>query len=325
MARAKPSAQPFLVFYGGEDFLLDRELNKVRKWDKRTVVLLNGHDTDEHALVSACTTVSMDEALRVIVVDDAQKIKDKSKRLKEYIEEKESSDISVILAAFVRSEKLPEIWALAASKGRSVEHRKLKTWDNNNEVIAWVESEAVRMGLRLQKGLAQSLYDLVGADLYRLSSEIQKLALLVGKSGEVTINHLKLALSPSPTAEPWQVAEAAIQKDSRRAMNLLSTLYKNQGDDANVPLVNALIRQVEKLVLARQMVDGGCSEDEIAALVEMSPKRVKFFYLPQVVQKHVLAQLVKHMSRLCQLDVEVKGSSRSKRTLVEIAVLSISG
>ncbi len=318
----KASSLPFLVFYGGEDFFLDRELAKARKWEGRAITLLAGEELEDHELVSICSTANTDDSLRVVIVDDAQKVK--GKELESYIEEKEVTDPSVILVAIVRSEKLPAVWASVGSKGRVVERKKLKTWESNNEVIKWISDEATRIGIKLKAGVASALFDAVGADLYRLSGEVQKLAILVGKDGEADIPQLRLTVAPSPYAEPWQVAESALNKDRRKAMNQLSAVYKNQGEGANVPIVNALMKQIEKLVVARQMLDAGLVDDVIAGIVGVHPYRCRTQLLPQA-RKHSLTSLIGHMSRLCKLDVDVKGSSPSKRTLVELAVLAISG
>jgi DNA polymerase III delta subunit len=42
-----------------------------------------------------------------------------------------------------------------------------------------------------------------------------------------------------------------------------------------------------------------------------------------VAQKHTVKVLLGHMNQLCKLDAQVKGAARSKRTLVELAVLSL--
>lgn len=322
MAKAKSPLKPFRVFFGAEDFLLDRELYRAKRWTGRDVTCLDGNGLHDHELVDILDTPSTDRP-RAVIVDDAQKVKG-DKALKAYIEDKSETDTSVVLAAFIRADKLPELWLQAANKGKIVERPKLKTWDNNNEVVAWIEAEAALQGIKLAKGLSKIIYDYVGADLYRLASELQKLAIFIGPDGEATSANLALTISPSLTAEPWQVAEAAVSREQSKAMNLLSTLYKNQGDDANLPMVSALIKQIEKIIPARQMLDRGMTADEIATIIEMHPYRCKNFFVPMV-RKHHLGTLIGHMTRLCKLDADVKGPGRSKRTLVELAVLAISG
>lgn len=324
MASAKAaSSVPFVVSFGAEAFFLDGDFERARKWKDRTVIIVDGDGISDVELVGILESRSMEGTPRVVVVDEANKIKG-DKALKAYIEEKSPKDDSTVLVAIVRSEKCPEVWSQAAKKGKLIEHKKLKTYENNNEIVKWAESEARRIGLTLDKGIADALYTLIGSDLYRISSELQKLLLLVGKE-KATLQHLKLVIAPSPSAEPYQVAEAAVGKDARRAMNLLSTIYKTtREDEANVPITNALMRQVEQIMVARSLLDRGMSEDDIATAVGMHPFRFKNFFLPQV-RKHQMKDLVRVMSRLCRLDANVKGSARSKRTHVELAVLSVAG
>ena len=275
-------------------------------------------DTD---LVSICETRNIDGQNRVVVLDDAQKVKG-DKALKAYIADKSPTDDSTVLVVIVRSEKLPDIWAQAAKKGKLFEHKKFKTWENNNEVVKWATTEAMRLELGLDKGVPEMLFQLTGGDLYRISGELRKLQLLVGKGNKATIPDLKLVLAPSPAAEPFQVAEAAAEKDIKKAMNLLSIVYRTMGDEAHVPLSYSLIKQVEKLIVARHLLDKAAPEEEIAVAVGMHPWRFKNYFLPNV-RKHTFTGLVSCMGDLRKLDADVKGPARSKRTRVELAVLSL--
>jgi DNA polymerase-3 subunit delta len=228
MAGAKPSFVPFVVSFGGEPYFLDKDLEKARSWEGRIVAFFDGDGLTDQELVSFCESPPFDGGERVVIIDDAQKIKG-DKQLKRYIETKNSADTMTVIVAIIRSEKLPEIWASAAKKGRRLEYKKLKTYEDNNEVIRWVEAEAKRLGVVLDKGVSGMLYQLVGADLHRLANELEKLQVITKKGEVVTTAILSTVISPSPTSEPWQVAEAAMEKDIKKAMNLLSVLYRNQG------------------------------------------------------------------------------------------------
>jgi DNA polymerase III delta subunit len=322
MAAKATTSVPFVISFGVEPLFLDRDLERARKWDGRTVVLVDGDDLTDVELVGICETRSMDDTLRVVIVDEANKIKG-DKALKQYIDEKNPKDDTTVLVAIIRSEKCPAVWAQAAKKGKLLEHKKLKTWDNNNEVVKWVETEARRIGITLDKGVADAFFFLLGSNLYRIASELQKLSILVGKE-KATMEHLKLVISPAQTATPYQVAEAAADKNPRQAMNWLSTVYKNMGDDADVPIAYALMKRVEQLIVVRSLLDRGISEDDIAASIGMHPFKFKNSLLLQA-RKHLLRDLIRSMGRLCRLDANVKGQSSSPRTHVELAVLSVAG
>jgi DNA polymerase-3 subunit delta len=317
MGEKKPSLSPFTVMYGGEDYFLDCDLEKARAWPGRYVVLLDGDSVNAVEIVNVCETRCFDERDRVVIVDNANKVK-ADKTLKQYIDDKAPSDVSVILVAICRGDSVPEVWGGAAKKGRLVQHKKLKTWENNNEVIKWIPEEAKRLGISLDKGVADMLYKFVGADLHKITNELRKLTILVGKGGKATIDQLKSVAVPVMPADPFQIVEATLRKDEASAMNAISLFYRNTGDEASIIISTSLMRQVEKLAVARQLLDKGTPEDEVASRIEMHAFRFRNFFLPMV-KRHSLPS----MQRLCKLDADVKGPSRSKRTLVELAVLSI--
>ena len=314
------TTKPFRVAYGGEDFLLDRERMKARRWKERTVTTVNGDGLTDYDLVVLCQTYSTDGRDRVVVLDEANKVKG-DKLLKKYIEGKDVKDVSTVLHAIVRAEKLPAVWDLAGKKGWVKEYPKFKGYDEKG-ILGWIRSEAGNSGARLGQGIAESLHNLLGNNLAALAGEMHKLKILAGPDKEITVEHIKLVLSPSPQAEAWQVAEAAADKDFRRALNLLSTFYKSEGEAAHVPVTNSLMRQIEKLMTARYMLDAKMTDEEMAAGLGMHPWRFKNFFLPSV-KKHRMSDLIRHMDRLSKLDADVKSSAQSRRSLVELTVLSI--
>lgn len=319
---SKNSAVPFLVSFGAEGYFLDRDYERARRFPDRRVTLLDGDGLTDGKLISLCETRSVDDAARTIVIDDAQRMKG-DKALKEYIEEKSITDTSTMVAAIVRAEKLPEVWRLAAEKGRLQEHKKLKTYESNNEVVKWIEGEVRRIERRLDVGIGLGLFQLTGGDLHKISNELRKLCLIVPKGEKITADHVRLVIAASPVSDPFQVAEAAIEKNAKKAMDSLSVLYKTQGEEVNLPVAAALIKAVERAMIARRVIDKGGSDDDVATQLGLHPFIVKKM-LPHI-RKHPFGTLARHMGRLCKLDADIKGPARSKRTLVELAVLSIAG
>jgi DNA polymerase III delta subunit len=315
---AQDSFRPFVVAFGGEDYFLDRDIEKARL-GKRSVLKLDAEDglTDVQ-LVEHCGSYS--ELPRTIIVDNAQKVKG-DKALSAFIEARDITDTSLILVAIVRSEKLSGVWSQAVSKGKVFERKTPKPWDTDS-YLNFIKSEATRLRVAIGADVAAILLEQTGPDYYRLANELRKLALFVGQAATIKKEHIALITTRTPKAEPFQVAEATLAKDSRQALRLLSTLYANSGEDALIPVVRSLMTQVEKIARIRSLQDRGVSEGDIAVLLGMNEWRYKNTQAP-VARKHELKSLVSHMGRLCRLDADVKGSSRSKRTLVELTVMSI--
>lgn len=320
----KSKLPAFFVSYGTESLLLDRELLKVKNTSKKQGRLVVHVPPVVSEVVSACSQISLwqEQSSKTVIVDDAQKLKDDGS-LKAYIEDHDGGN-QTILVAIVRHKDLPAVWKLAAAKGMSSKCMQLKDWENNNQVVRWIDAEATRLRIKLDKGIADSMYRVVGNDLYRLSNELRKFQFLVGVDGKVMQEHLALVLTRVFPAAPYQVSEAAFQKDSRKATRVLGHLYQQEGPGAHVQVLGSLMKRAETLLVARHMLDKGSKHEDIAARLDMNPWRCKNAILPQA-KLHTVNALIGHMQRLCELDSDVKGASVSKRTLVELAVLSIAG
>lgn len=319
-ATTRPPRVPFLVSYGAEDFLLDREIERARNWPKRDVQLIDGEDITELELISRIEAASY-EGPRTIILDNAQKVK-LSKAMKGFLDERSKTDTTTILFAIVRAEKLPAGWAQVGEKGESSEAKKFKPWQVS-DITRWIDTEAANQNVRLGPDVSAMLLRWVDVDLYRLSNEIRKLAMFVGVGATVTKEHLELVVSKSPSASQFDVAEAAIAKKPQVAINTFSILYKNEGAECLVPTTNALMKQVERALIVRRSIDQGVDAEIVAASVGLDAKKFPYKQLAESARKHTSRDLVRHMSRLCKLDVDVKGAASSKRTLVELTVLAI--
>jgi DNA polymerase III delta subunit len=316
----RPPRVGFLVSYGPENFLLDREIARARSWPKRDCSLVDGEDINELELISRIEAASY-EGPRTLILDNAQDVK-LSKAMKGFLEERSKTDTSTVLLAVVRSDKLPAGWAQVAEKGELSEAKKFKPWQTDN-ILRWLDDEASSHDVKLGPDVGAMLLKWVDIDLYRLANEIRKLAIYVGPKGTVTKEHLGLVVSKTPGATHFQVAEHTIAKKAAVAINTFSILFKNEGSECLVPTTNAIMKQVERALIVRRSLDKGVDADLVAASVGLDAKKFPYKQLADAARKHTSSELVRHMSRLCKLDVDVKGAASSKRTLVELAVLAI--
>lgn len=314
---------PFIVVCGDEDFLLDRYVAGRRAaWKDRSVVIKDASEITEGGLVSICEKRSMfdDDGGRAVILDNAQDLKTE-KALAEYIEGRDKEDFSCLLLAIIRGIKIPTVWGSAAKKGATVSFLKLRPWETE-KAVERIAAEAVRAGLKLDTGIAELLHKYLGDNLRATVNELNKLSYIVGPDRLVKKDHVVRVIAVNTEVEPRHVAEAALSKNKTLALNRLSKIFKVLGDSACVPIVSSCLYQVEKVLVTRQMIDRGDAVATIAQRFGMHPYACKMNLVP-VAQKHTVKVLLGHMNHLCKLDAQVKGAARSKRTLVELAVLSI--
>jgi DNA polymerase-3 subunit delta len=309
------------VFYGEERYLLDRELTRALRWPDRFVTYLDGETATEDRIVSVLDDRPvMDESGVVVVIENAEQVKVNA-ALANYVDQMgDNHDGSVIVVAICRTGRLSKGWLQLGKKGRLVEHPRFKPWERE-KLKERMAKEAALLGLTLADGAFDVLFKVHGEQADCMVNEIRKAAFLVSKGEDVTAELVLSLCARRVAVAPWDVAEAAFAKDSRRAMQAVSSLYQDKGDDVLVPIVASLIKQLEQTVVMRSLLDRKQSAESIAAALGLHPYRVQKELA--VVQKHTTAQLINHMNILCELEAQVKGAAPSKRTLVELAVLSL--
>lgn len=307
------------IFFGDERYLLDRELTRAQRWPDRFVTRLNGEEASEDAIVSALGDMpGFDERGLVVVVENAEGVK-LSGSLAAYVQER-AGDRAALLVAICRTARLAKGWVQLGALGRVVEHARFKPWEKE-KIRGRLEKEAELLGLKLAEAAFDVLYKVYGEQTDSMVNELKKASFLLSKGQQVS-KDLVLALCAKRVAvAPWDVSEAALAKDARRALQSIAVLYQDKGDEVLVPIVASLMKQVEQAVVMRSLVDRQQGQEAIAAALGLHPYRVQRELVH--VQKHTTGQLINQMKNLCELEVQVKGAASSKRTLVELAVLSV--
>lgn len=312
---------PIIASFGEEEFFIDRDMRSMMADTARFLVRLDGSDLTDRDLIGACEAYDIDATPRLVLVDNAEAYKP-DKTMKAFIAGLDPSNLFSVLGLFFRTDKLPAFWAKVDPQCiRRREHRKLKTYDNDNEVIGFISSEGKKAGLRLD-GFASAIYRATGPDLYRIVNEIGKLALIAG-NGPVTQEHLDTTLTSSVGVDVWAVIDAAGFRNLRAAMDGISSLYQYASEDPGIPMVYALHRQIERMVIVAAMLSRGASDEEIAGKVGLHVYRCKSHLIPMV-RKHTLSGLVQYMQSLCTLDVEAKRATPvARRVLLELALMRL--
>ena len=319
VAASKAQPGPFRVFFGDEDLLLDQALAGARNQANREVVLLDGEGLNGTEVVAICETRSMSGADRRVVIDNAHKVKH-HEDLVRFIKEREASDTSVALVVVARTTKPTTSWLKAMmDRGETIKCLKPKPWEVEKQHRC-IQKQAKRIGVKLGDGVPDLLIKFLGYDLRLIVNELRKLACLV-EGGVAEKKHVAALVPYIFPAKPFEVAEAAAAKNLKKAMTLLGFVYQNFGEGAAIPITYSLMRLVERLIIARQMLDQGDEPRTVAERLSMHEYAFQKNLQPLVL-KHTVTRLREQMRTLCRLDALVKGPARSKRTQVELALLS---
>ena len=115
-----------------------------------------------------------------------------------------------------------------------------------------------------------ALAQLVGPDLWMLSNEIEKLGAYAGKE-EVTQEMVEDLVSAAREARIWDLTDAVVAGDSRKALATLSRLL-TEGQPAPM-LAFMIVRQYRQIALVKDLRERRVRQDEVARAAGWLPGR----------------------------------------------------
>jgi DNA polymerase-3 subunit delta len=153
-------------------------------------------------------------------------------------------------------DRSPLARALRALPGADVrEFRALRLFgrDSGNEVAHWVLERAATRGIQLERTAAEALSELVGANLWALSGELDKLAQYAGGRA-ITVADVRTLTPAAREAGMFDLVDAAVEGRTPVALRLLRQML-DEGSESAVLILVMISRQLRNLVRAAELVE----------------------------------------------------------------------
>ncbi|HUE39456.1 MAG TPA: DNA polymerase III subunit delta [Candidatus Binatia bacterium] len=165
------------------------------------------------------------------------------------------------------------------------------------ELVAWIREEALRSGHRISSDAVAQLVELVGGDLLRLRSTLDKLSIAVGAGSPIGADAVVEHVASTREHAVWELQDAMSAKRAVAAVGVFRQLV-DEGGEAPA-LLGALVAHVRRLLLARE-AKGAPSP----ALLGMPPFRVD--KLLAAARGFTAARLRAAIDELADIDVDTK-------------------
>lgn len=153
-------------------------------------------------------------------------------------------------------ERSPLFRALRAIPGADIrEFRALRLFgrDSGNEVARWVLERAALHGIQLERTAAEALSELVGANLWALSSELDKLAQYAA-GRPITVADVRALTPAAREAGMFDLVDAAVEGRTPVALRLLRQMLEEGSESPQLILV-MIARQLRSLVRAAELIE----------------------------------------------------------------------
>jgi DNA polymerase III subunit delta len=124
--------------------------------------------------------------------------------------------------------------------------------DSGNEVARWIVERARGRGVAFQRDAAEALSELVGADLWAVASEVDKLG-QYANGRPVTVGDVRALTSAAREADIFELVDAVVEGRAPAALRLLRQMIDQGEHPAGLQAMVA--RQVRNLVRAAELIE----------------------------------------------------------------------
>lgn len=248
------------LFTGEDDYSLERELsfwrkNFIEKHGDLNLTVLDGTKSSFNEIWGAVTTMPFLGEKRLVIVrglpidtstKSSEELQNKEERLLEKLEQVPSESILVFVSP-------------APDKRRKFAKNLLKTAQVKDyprlkgaQINEWTRKEFARRGVKISNAVLSRLTEMVGADLWQMSQEIDKL-IKFADGEEIELMDLEMLVRAQLQDNVFKLTDAMGNRDAQKMLAILENLFS--GGESPQQILYMLVRQVRLLSVGKSIID----------------------------------------------------------------------
>ena len=224
----KGTYKPIYWLEGEEEYFID----KVMKYAEGNILnesetgfnlsVFYGKDADWAAVVNACRRYPMFAEKQVVLLKEAQQMRD-IERLEVYIENPLASTVFVVSYKEKKVDGRTRLAKLLKEKGVVLTTKKLY----DNQLPEWTEELVQSKELNISQKALMLLVDHIGNDLSRIENEIDKIAINLGKRKGITETDVEQYVGVSKDFNVFELQAALATKNLSKAIQIIQYFEAN--------------------------------------------------------------------------------------------------
>lgn len=274
----KKTFKPLYWLEGEEEYFIDKVMDYAEHFiltageASFNLSVFYGKDANWAEVINACSRYPMFAERQVVLLKEAQQMKDIEK-LESYIENPLSSTVFVVSYKEKKLDARKKFTRLVKEKGLLFTTKKMY----DRDLPQWSQEMIQLKGLSInQKGLAL-LVDHIGNDLVRIENEIDKLSVNLGKRTTITEDDIEQYIGVSKEFNVFELQAALAAKDLAKSIRIIQYFDANPKAGPIQMVLPSLYNFFSKVF----MVFGAGTNDEksIAVAIGINPYFIKDYLL----------------------------------------------
>ncbi|MDI3320444.1 DNA polymerase III subunit delta [Pinibacter soli] len=265
---------PVYWLEGEEDYYIDKVVNYAEHHILSeseagfNLTVFYGRDANWADVVNACMRYPMFADKQVVLLKEAQQMKDIDK-LENYIESPLKSTIFVVAYKEKKVDGRSKLAKLLKDKAVLVTTKKMY----ENQLPQWTNELVESKGYSISQKALMLLVDHIGNDLSRINNEVEKLLVNLSQRKNITEDDIEKYIGVSKEYNVFELQNAIAKKDLGKAMKILQYF---EGNPKAAP-IQLVLPSIYNFFSKLYILHGTASKDEksAAAALGVSPFFVK--------------------------------------------------
>jgi len=224
----KKNFKPIYWLEGEESYYIDMVVNYAEhnilneSESGFNLTVFYGRDADWATVVNACMRYPMFAEKQVVLLKEAQHMKDIEK-LEGYVGKPLASTIFVVGYKEKKLDARTKFSKLIKEKGEVVTTKKLY----DNQLPEWTSQMIASHGLSINPKALALLVDHIGNDLNRLQNEVEKLSVNLANRKNITEEDIETYIGISKEFNVFELQDAIAQKNLAKAIRIIQYFAAN--------------------------------------------------------------------------------------------------
>jgi len=304
----KGSYQPLYFIHGDEPFYIDQLTqavdNILDEGEKAfNHVTLYGRDVDFKAVMDHARQFPMMSSHRVVILKEAQTMRSID-QLASYIENPAPQTVLLIAYKKDRFDKRTKFAKALAKHAVMLESKKLY----QNKVPGWINNYVADKGLHIHPKASAILAEHIGADLAKLSNELDKICINLKGDEIIDFDMIMDQVGINRDFNVFEFRSALGKKDLPKAMQIANYFGDNSKSHPIQMILPSVFAYFLQIFQAKSFTGG--SDAQLARAIGVNPYFVSEY---KAAAKMFQLEHIKHIfSKLSETDLRSKGVGARK-------------
>lgn len=297
--------KPIYFLMGDEPYYID----KISKYISDNVLtedekgfnqmVLYGRETSVDEVISNAKRFPMMAQYQVVIVKEAQHLSRNIENFSAYVENPQPTTILVICYKYKKLDKRKKLYKTIQKNGELFESKKLY----ENQVSEWIRRTLSGRKRKISPKACMLLVEFLGTDLSKISNELDKLAIVVPETTEITPELIEQHIGFSKDFNNFELKKAIGERNVGKATRIINYFSQNPKDNPFVVTITLLNTFFTQLLQYHGLNDH--SPVNVAKALGINPYFVNEFTV--AAKNYPMKSVSGIISSLRQLDLKSKG------------------